>query len=87
MRTIRIERVIVLCLCLLFFNSVMGQTKAIDLGLSVKWADCNVGAENPWDAGRYFLWGDPSGEKNATEIFSDVNEIGDIVGTSKDAYK
>ena len=35
----------------------MGQTKAIDLGLSVKWADCNVGAENPWDAGRYFLWG------------------------------
>lgn len=87
MRTIRIERVIVLCLCLLFFNSVMGQTKAIDLGLSVKWADCNVGAENPWDAGRYFLWGDPSGEKNATEIFSDVNEIGDIVGTSKDIAK
>ena len=31
--------------------------------------------------------GSPSGEKNATEIFSDVNEISDIVGTSKDIAK
>ncbi len=28
----------------------------IDLGLSVKWATCNVGAENPHDRGYYFQW-------------------------------
>ena len=30
----------------------------IDLGLSVKWATCNVGAQNPWDIGDYFAWGE-----------------------------
>ena len=29
----------------------------VDLGLSVKWAACNVGAENPEDPGDYFAWG------------------------------
>lgn len=30
---------------------------AIDLGLSVKWADCNLGASWPEDYGCYFQWG------------------------------
>lgn len=30
----------------------------VDLGLSVKWATCNVGADNPDDYGDYFAWGD-----------------------------
>ena len=30
----------------------------VDLGLSVKWATCNIGAENPWDYGDYFAWGE-----------------------------
>lgn len=30
----------------------------VDLGLSVKWADMNVGAKTPGDKGRYFTWGD-----------------------------
>lgn len=30
----------------------------VDLGLSVKWATCNVGAENPWNYGDYFAWGE-----------------------------
>ena len=30
----------------------------VDLGLSVKWATCNVGANNPWEAGDYFAWGE-----------------------------
>lgn len=33
----------------------------IDLGLSVKWADRNIGAENPYDAGLYFSWGNVDG--------------------------
>ncbi len=30
----------------------------VDLGLSVKWATCNVGANNPEDCGDYFAWGE-----------------------------
>ena len=30
----------------------------VDLGLSVKWATCNVGADNPEDYGDYFAWGE-----------------------------
>ena len=30
----------------------------MDLGLSVKWATCNVGASSPEDYGDYFAWGE-----------------------------
>ena len=30
----------------------------VDLGLSVKWATCNVGAASPSDVGDYFAWGE-----------------------------
>ena len=30
----------------------------VDLGLSVKWATCNVGATSPEDYGHYFAWGE-----------------------------
>ena len=33
----------------------------VDLGLSVKWATCNVGAKNPEDYGLYFAWGETTG--------------------------
>ena len=32
--------------------------EAVDLGLSVKWATCNVGADNPEEYGDYFAWGE-----------------------------
>ena len=32
--------------------------EAIDLGLSVKWASCNVGATQPWEYGGYYAWGE-----------------------------
>lgn len=35
--------------------------KMVDLGLSVKWANKNVGASHPEDAGLYFQWGDTVG--------------------------
>lgn len=31
---------------------------SIDLGLSVKWASCNVGATTPEDTGSYMAWGE-----------------------------
>ncbi len=40
-------------------NSVTPTTgKAIDLGLSVKWASCNVGATKPEEYGGYYAWGE-----------------------------
>ena len=33
----------------------------VDLGLSVKWASCNVGATTPTDYGDYFAWGETTG--------------------------
>ena len=36
--------------------------EAVDLGLSVKWSNCNLGAKAPEDYGGYFGWGDPTGK-------------------------
>ena len=36
----------------------------VDLGLSVKWATCNVGAEKPEDYGDYFAWGETEPKEN-----------------------
>lgn len=44
--------------------SVFAQTEVqheyVDLGLSVKWATCNVGADKPEDSGDFFAWGETS---------------------------
>lgn len=55
---------------------------AVDLGLSVKWAACNIGANKPEEYGDYFAWGETKpksfynlesykwcGEKVYTEIW------------------
>ena len=38
--------------------------EAIDLGLSVKWATCNVGADTPEEYGNYFAWGETESKSN-----------------------
>ena len=40
-------------------NRINGH-EYVDLGLSVKWATCNVGASSPGDYGSYFAWGETS---------------------------
>lgn len=40
---------------------------AVDLGLSVKWATCNVGANKPSDYGNYFAWGEVLPKTNYSE--------------------
>ena len=48
----------------LFYGNVKSFTtlelkyEYVDLGLSVKWATCNVGATSPTDYGDYFAWGE-----------------------------
>ena len=46
-----------------------GQTglTAVDLGLSVKWASCNVGAAKPEDIGGRFAWGETEEKSEYTE--------------------
>ena len=39
---------------------------AVDLGLSVKWAPCNVGANSPEGYGDYFAWGEISPKEEYT---------------------
>lgn len=34
------------------------QHEYVDLGLSVKWATCNIGADKPEDFGDYYAWGE-----------------------------
>ena len=58
----------------------------VDLGLSVKWATCNVGASSSEDYGNYYAWG----ETKTKSSYDDDNcktfrkSIGDIGGTSRD---
>lgn len=40
----------------------------VDLGLSVLWADWNVGASSVYDAGGLYGWGDPAGDKTSTDL-------------------
>ena len=39
-------------------NGQVVEVQAVDLGLSVKWANMNVGATTPEDYGDYFAWGE-----------------------------
>lgn len=62
---------ILLVLCSLYTSiSVSGQKtediggyKAVDLGLSVKWATCNVGANKPTEYGDYYSWAEVKSKK------------------------
>ena len=43
---------------------VRSEQEYVDLGLSVKWATCNVGATTPEGYGDYFAWGETSPKDN-----------------------
>ncbi len=53
-----------------------------DLGLSVKWATCNVGAGRPRDYGDYFAWGETKPKPSY-----DLDNCFDNIGGSWDTYK
>ena len=53
----------------------------VDLGLSVKWATCNIGADSAWNGGAYFEWGEveprqwgDSKENKYCAYFSDITK-------------
>ena len=61
----------------------------VDLGLSVKWATCNVGASSPEGYGDYYAWGETSTKSSYDEgnCATLRKEMGDISGTSRDVAR
>ena len=58
----------------------------VDMGLSVMWATCNVGADSPGDYGNYYAWGETEPKQRYDEDNCETynKEIGDIGGTNRD---
>ena len=68
----------------LSFGEINGH-EYVDLGLSVKWATCNVGANKPEDYGNYYAWGETSTKSSYTENNSKTygKQMNDIKGNSQ----
>lgn len=58
----------------------------VDLGLSVKWATCNVGASRPEGYGGYYAWGEIfiKSEYTAENCTTFEKDIADIKGKARD---
>lgn len=58
---------------------------AVDLGLSVKWASCNMGASSPEDYGDYYAWGEIKVKNDYWNDTYSCNYTGnDVSGTEYD---
>lgn len=58
---------------------------AVDLGLSVIWAEKNLGATTAAESGDYYLWGDPAG--TGTIMFFSAPNTNNICDTQHDIAK
>ena len=57
------------------YNANEYTSEYVDLGLSVKWATCNIGAKTPEENGMYFSWGDIEGFKLVDQENWDIEEV------------
>ena len=74
-----------LALLLLPIGTVSAQKmKAVDLGLSIKWAPCNVGASSPEQYGDYFAWGETAVKEDYS--WKTLKYCGDAGGNSFTKY-
>ena len=55
----------------------------IDLGLSVKWATCNVGATLPEEYGDYFAWGETTTKETYKNCLTYNVSMNDIAGNAQ----
>lgn len=74
------------------FEDAVEEHEYVDLGLSVLWATCNIGAATPEEYGNYFAWGETATKDSYTEENYVYAENGaykdlpkDIAGTEYDA--
>ena len=49
------------------FGDKNKDDKSVDLGLSVRWATCNVGATSPEEYGDYFAWGEIASKRSYSQ--------------------
>ena len=63
-------------------TGTIGGHGYVDLGLSVKWATCNVGANSPEGIGSHFAWGEITKKETYTDLNSKTYgmNLGDISG-------
>ena len=57
-----------------FGDPTHNEPEYVDLGLSVKWATCNLGASSPEQSGKYYAWGETTGY-TGEQIESSVREF------------
>ena len=75
-----------------YTSPTVGKSDFANLGLSVHWAKCNIGASKAESYGTYVGWADPNGTKTSTDL-SDYPAAGypdvptTICGTSYDIAK
>ncbi len=67
-----------------FQSGTVNGHEYVDLGLSVKWATCNVGASSVSDYGDYYAWGETETKSNYDEDNSVMlgKDSGDISGNA-----
>ena len=65
------------------FTTPAQSMEYVDLGLSVLWAKCNLGAEAEQESGILLGYGDVTGMNQSTYLI-DYNSAEDIAGTAKD---
>ena len=86
-RLVLLFATVILPLFMLSAQDVSGTSNGhdyVDLGLSVKWATCNVGASSPSDYGDYYAWGETSTKSSYDEDNSKTygKSMGNIGGNS-----
>lgn len=68
------------------YESHPDESDAVDLGLSVKWASFNVGAEKPEDYGDYFAWGETEVKSRYDDDNYKFRESGEFRGIKFNKY-
>lgn len=67
MKKLLLKTAMVICAALLGFTLQAQNYEFVDLGLSVKWATCNLGATSPEAYGNYYAWGETEPKDEYTQ--------------------
>lgn len=72
--------------CLVKVSEYKPVKEAIDLGLSVKWASCNIGAYKPEDMGGYYAWGETENKRDYDDLNYKYIKDGSVTKYNYDSW-